>query len=119
MSVDLRGKRNGFFDKCIMYAPSSVDNFVLKPDASPYGLFYSKDLEVFTSTRMLVGNTVNTNIRGSVITQDDVGDLDVNWFVSKGGKLFKVTAIARDDLNKTKQFSKTPRNTYTINLIGV
>jgi hypothetical protein len=61
-------------------------------------------------------------IQVKIQTQDNLGfgtdnELEVDDWVLYGGELYRVDDLKPDDLNKNKQFNKTPRYTTDITLV--
>lgn len=109
MGIDLRHSRADKTTRCKYYKRVYDENMTGYSHESIYkGVFYVSDKDVFTTQTLNAGNIKKTQTLGTVVTHDDVTELEVDDKVVYAGISYIVDSIVRNDANEQKQYSTRP-----------
>lgn len=117
MGIDARASRRGKYDRCLYYKGTYVNNMKLIPDAVVQGVFYAEGVQDDSETVVQNGNAQSRQVISSMVTYDNVDDLEVNDYVYGGDTLNRVTRIVRKGMGKSEQFNTRPIIETTIELV--
>lgn len=116
MGIDVNQTRSTTFDRNKYYKAKYVDKTELVQDAVAQGVFYSTDKEPFKQEMVGFGNVQRKQVTGTLLTFDNVGDLEPNDFVLYRGELYLVVKVIGNDKNENKEFSSRPSFATEISL---
>ena len=116
MAIDTRTNRADKSNRNKYYKKDYVNNMKLERDAVVQGVFYSKDVEPFSSISVSSGNVMRRQVTGAIETEDVVDDLEENDYVLYNGSIWLVTGIEVVDNDNEKWYSNSPSKTTKIRL---
>lgn len=116
MGIDITTSRTEKTDRCKYYKKEYVQNMKLVQDAVVQGVFYSHDVEPFTTRRISSGSIQKSQTIGTIETTDHVGDLEPNFYVLYEGEIYVVEEVSRQDKATEKEFSRNPSKVTKIRL---
>jgi hypothetical protein len=105
MGLDLQKPRKNHFDRNKWYKREYVNNMKLIQGAAVSGVFYSTDKDAISIQTIFVGNIKKTTYTITIITHDNVAEMEMDDYVLYNNELWLVDNILSDDDNKAKQFS--------------